>query len=188
MNMLNEIDRLYEKRKSSGGLTNVSGEGAAEENENSFSVLVEDVRSLFNVGSILRTADGVGAAMLYLCGVTGCPPRKEIAKASLGAEETVAWQYHRGAVSILRRLKEKQVQIVGLERADNSILLQEALSQQLFRAPVCLAVGNEVMGLSSETIALCDILCQLPMRGRKESLNVAVAFGIASYSIVQSLG
>jgi tRNA G18 (ribose-2'-O)-methylase SpoU len=186
--MLDEIDRLYEKRKSSGGLSNVDCQGTVEAINTSFSVLIEDVRSLFNVGSILRTADGVGADMLYLCGVTGCPPRKEIAKASLGAEETVAWQFHRGSVSILRRLKEKGVQIVGLESADSSILLKEALAGQLLRTPVCLALGNEVMGLSAETIALCDILCKLPMRGRKESLNVAVAFGIASYSIVESLG
>jgi tRNA G18 (ribose-2'-O)-methylase SpoU len=145
------------------------------------SVLVEDVRSLWNVGSIFRTADGAGFAKLFLSGITGCPPRKEIAKTSLGAEDHLEWQYFLSAVEIVPRLKAEGVLIVGLERNEQSIDLAEALKDHRVSKPLCLIVGNEVTGLSVESLAMCDLVCHLPMRGFKESLNVAVAFGIASY-------
>ncbi len=151
------------------------------------SVLVEDVRSLWNVGSIFRTADGAGFAKLFLSGITGCPPRKEIAKVSLGAENHLDWQYFLSAVEIIPRLKAEGVLIVGLERNVESIDLLEALKDRSVASPLCLIVGNEVTGLSVESLAMCDLICHLPMRGFKESLNVAVAFGIASYLIASDL-
>ncbi len=150
--------------------------GAAE-----LSVLVEDVRSLWNVGSIFRTADGAGFGQLYLSGITGCPPRKEIAKTSLGAEDHLSWKYFLSAVDIIPQLKADGVLIVGLERNFKSIDLKRALDLSELRTPLCLVVGNEVTGLSVESLQMCDVVCHLPMRGFKESLNVAVAFGIASY-------
>jgi tRNA G18 (ribose-2'-O)-methylase SpoU len=185
---LNGLDKLYEKRLSLGEMSNRDREQLDALHASRFTCLLEDVRSLFNVGSILRTADGAGAGAVFLSGVTGCPPHRQIAKASLGAEESVAWQYHLGAIAILRELKRVGVQIVGLESTKESVLLSQAITEGLLHAPVCLVVGNEVMGLSAETSALCDIVCHLPMRGMKESLNVAVAFGIASYMIVEALG
>jgi len=146
-----------------------------------FSALLEDVRSLWNVGSIFRTADGAGFKRLYLCGITGCPPRKEIAKTSLGAEDVVAWEHHTGALEIIPALKDRGVQIVGLEQTPASIPLSKAVADGRIRTPLCLVVGNEVAGLSAETIAACDLLCDLPMHGMKASLNVAVAFGVAAY-------
>jgi len=120
--------------------------------------------------------------------VTGCPPRKEIEKTSLGAEQTTAWEYHKNAVTVLRELHHRGVKLIGLERSESSIPLFEAIAQQKITssAPVCLIVGNEVMGLSAEALSLCNLICHLPMRGTKESLNVAVAFGIAIYAIVES--
>jgi tRNA G18 (ribose-2'-O)-methylase SpoU len=182
LSVLDEIDRQnqwrqLQARSASQFPIKTGGE------EPSLSALLEDVRSLFNVGSILRTADGAGVLSVYLCGITGCPPRKEISKASLGAEEFVSWQYQPGAVAVLRALKERGVQTLALERTSHSLALSQVLARQLVRAPVCLVVGNEVMGLSAETLSLCDTVCHLPMHGRKESLNVAVAFGIASYSL-----
>jgi tRNA G18 (ribose-2'-O)-methylase SpoU len=155
--------------------------------------ILEDVRSLWNVGSMFRTADGAGFGKLYLCGITGSPPRREIAKTSLGAEESVAWQYCRSALDLLPELKERGVTIVGLERlseasvsstpGDRCLSLSAAIEGGKLRQPVCLAVGNEVSGLSAEILSHCDLICDLPMRGIKESLNVAVAFGIAAYMI-----
>lgn len=146
------------------------------------SALVEDVRSLWNVGSIFRTADGAGFTRLYLTGITGCPPRKEIAKVSLGAEENVSWQFHWNALTVLRNLKDKGVILVALERNENSVPINT------FSPPadgrLCLLVGNEVTGLSQEALSVCDIVCDLPMHGVKESLNVAVAFGVAAYSLI----
>jgi tRNA G18 (ribose-2'-O)-methylase SpoU len=152
------------------------------------SVLLEDIRSLGNVGSIFRTSDAAGVGKLHLCGVTGCPPRKEIEKTSLGAERTIAWEYHKNAITVMRELHHRGVKLIGLERCDSSMSLFEAIAQSKITAsnPVCLIVGNEVMGLSAEALALCNLVCHLPMRGTKESLNVAVAFGIAIYAIAEA--
>ena len=150
--------------------------------------LVEDVRSLWNVGSIFRSADGAGFDALMLCGITATPPRKEIAKTSLGAEDHVPWFYHRSTAALIPELKKQGLFIVGLEFVDGqSINLADALEDELVTLPLCMCVGNEVTGLSAETISECDIICHLPMRGFKESLNVAVAFGIAAYQIADGL-
>lgn len=148
--------------------------------------LLEDVRSLWNVGSIFRTADGAGFSLLFLCGITGCPPRREILKTSLGAEASVAWHYYVSALNILPCLKEQGVQIVGLELTPTSTSLVATVERGLLGKRLCLVVGNEVTGISAEVLAICDLVCHLPMRGVKESLNVAVAFGIASYLVAEA--
>ncbi|MBI3832429.1 MAG: hypothetical protein HY291_23090 [Planctomycetes bacterium] len=150
-----------------------------------FNALLEDIRSLWNVGSIFRTADGAGFGQLFLCGITGCPPRKEIAKTSLGAEDHLAWAYHAGALEVLPALKVAGVLIVGLECTEASEPLETALGRGAIKAPLCLVVGNEVSGISAETLAACDLVCHLPMRGIKQSLNVAVAFGIGAYLLAE---
>ena len=153
-----------------------------------FSVLLEDIRSLWNVGSIFRSADGAGFEQMYLCGITGTPPNKAIAKTSLGAEEHVLWEHHSHPLDILPSLAAKGVQIVVLERTEHSVDMAAALKQERIKSPLCLVVGNEVAGVSVETLACAGIVCHLPMRGVKTSLNVAVAFGIAAYQIRQGLG
>lgn len=154
---------------------------------NGLSVLVEDVRSLWNVGSIFRTADGAGFSMVYLTGISGSPPRKEIEKVSLGAEKTVSWKYEVNPLEILEQLKQKDVQIVGLEASEKSKPLSDVIAQNILTKPLCLIVGNEVSGLSPQVMSYCHHLCSLPMKGQKESLNVAVAFGIAAYLLSDSL-
>lgn len=148
-----------------------------------FIVITEDIRSLWNVGSIFRTADGAGVSRIILAGITGSPPRKEIAKVSLGAEDSVPWNYIPSSLEAVLILKKKGYQIVGLEKSDSSQSLSESLSNQVLKKPLCLVVGNEVTGVSPEISRECDAVCHLPMRGMKESLNVAVAFGIAVYAI-----
>jgi len=158
-----------------------------------FVVVVEDVRSLWNVGSMFRTADGAGCSLLVLCGITGCPPRKEIAKTSLGAEDNVPWLYAASVTDVVPILKDSGFQIVGLEVSSGidglpeSVALKEALAAKKVNTPLCLLVGNEVTGLSIEALSGCDLVCHLPMRGIKESLNVAVAFGIAAYDIAEEV-
>ena len=156
-----------------------------------FAAVAEDVRSLWNVGSIFRTADGAGVDALYLSGITGTPPRKEIAKTSLGSEDSVPWSYVRTTTELIPELKAAGLFILGLEYSlgapgvTDSIPLSQALRDQLISPRVCMLVGNEVTGLSAETMSACDLLCHLPMRGLKESLNVAVAFGIAAYMLAE---
>lgn len=147
------------------------------------SVLIEDVRSLWNVGSIFRTADGAGFDKIFLSGITGTPPRKEIEKVSLGAENSVSWEYEINPLQVIKTLKEKGVQIIGLEVSETSNLLVDALLAKSIQKPYCLILGNEVSGLSPQVLSTCSIVCHLPMRGMKESLNVAVAFGVAAYAL-----
>ncbi len=147
--------------------------------------VLEEIRSLWNVGSIFRSSDGAGFSHLFLVGITGCPPRKEIAKTSLGAEDHVIWNYTGNSVEVIRQLKKMNYQIVGLEKTNDSKPLSEVISAGSLRKPLCLVVGSETKGIYRETLDLCDIVADLPMRGFKESLNVAVAFGIASYAIAE---
>jgi 23S rRNA (guanosine2251-2'-O)-methyltransferase len=150
-------------------------------------VILEEVRSLWNVGSIFRTADGAGFSHLFLLGITGCPPRKEIEKVSLGAEKKIAWSYAGESLPVIAKLKSMGYQIVALEKSKTSIPLSAAAKDGLLKEPLCLIAGSEVKGIYAETLAACDLVVDLPMRGFKESLNVAVAFGIASYAIAEAL-
>jgi 23S rRNA (guanosine2251-2'-O)-methyltransferase len=143
--------------------------------------VLEDVRSLWNVGSIFRTADGAGLAKLYLTGITATPPRKEIAKTSLGAEEAVPWEYLPSALDAIRRLRDEGWRIYAIENNETSRLISEAD----IRPPAALVFGNEVTGVSAPALAAADESLRLPMYGAKASLNVAVAFGIATYEVVE---
>ncbi len=144
-----------------------------------FCVVLNNIRSLHNVGSIFRTADGVGVEKIWLCGITGYPPQGGITKASLGAEDHVPWDYRQDGLKLLKELKSKGYQIVFLEQ------MQGAISHEQFipKSPVCLVIGNEVTGVSEEWLNLCDQAVEIDMAGIKNSLNVAVAFGVMAYQI-----
>ncbi len=148
-----------------------------------FCALLNNVRSLYNVGSIFRTADGIGLEKLWLCGITGIPPDSQISKTALGAEKTVPWEYRETAVGALRELKGRGYKIVLLEQTVDSIPYQKFKPQ----APICLVMGHEVEGISEELLPLCDKAVEIEMAGLKNSLNVAVAFGIVGYHILNRL-
>ena len=145
--------------------------------------LIDNVRSLHNVGAIFRTADGAGFSGLYLCGITGKPPQNEIHKTALGAEENVPWEYHDDAVSLVWELKSRGIKIVVLEHTTSSINYTEPQ----FTEPVCLVVGHEHHGVSAEICEMADVAIEIPMHGLKGSLNVSVAFGIAAYQIISGM-
>jgi len=145
--------------------------------------VLEDIRSLWNVGSMFRTADAMGMGRLFLTGITGSPPRKEIAKTSLGAEDHVGWSYCGHALDILPKLKAQGLIVLGLERCKSSKPLSDIARSFEPSKRFVLVVGNEVTGISPETLAACDAIADLPMCGIKESLNVAVAFGVAAYAL-----
>jgi tRNA G18 (ribose-2'-O)-methylase SpoU len=146
-------------------------------------VVLNNIRSLYNVGSIFRTADGVGVEKIWLCGITGHPPQAQITKTALGAETRVPWDHARDVLSVLRTLKKKGYQIVLLEQMDESLPFQDFVPQ----GPVCLVVGNEIQGIGEEVVSLCDKTIEIEMAGLKNSLNVAVAFGIVAYHIRRHL-
>jgi tRNA G18 (ribose-2'-O)-methylase SpoU len=142
-----------------------------------FCVVLNNIRSLYNVGSIFRTADGAGVEKLWICGITGFPPDSQISKTALGAENEVSWEYRKEACSVLRELKTRGYKIVFLEQVEGSVPYQDYEPA----GPVCLVVGNEVDGVSEELLSLCDRTIEIEMAGLKNSLNVAVAFGVVAY-------
>ena len=142
-----------------------------------FCAVLNNIRSLYNVGSIFRTADGAGVQKIYTCGITGHPPNPQIAKTALGAEVTVPWEYEQDAVSVIKQLKRKNYQIILLEQIEGAIAHDEFKPNP----PVCLVLGNEIGGVSPEIIDLCDQAVEIEMLGLKNSLNVSVAFGVIAY-------
>lgn len=142
-----------------------------------FCAVLNNIRSLYNVGSIFRTADGAGLEKLWLCGITGIPPDPKISKTALDAQEAVAWEFRASAASLLTELKSSGYQIVLLEQMTGSVPYQEFKPEDR----LCLVVGNEITGVSEEITGLCDASVEVGMHGLKNSLNVAVAFGIVAY-------
>ena len=142
-------------------------------------LIVQNVRSLFNVGSIFRCADVFGVKKIYLCGYTGTPPRDQISKVALGAEKWIEWGKHYHTHLIIKKLKEQGVRIVALETGEKT----KFLSKYKPKFPLALVVGNEVKGITKPILKLADDIVSIPMVGKKESLNVAIATGISLYQL-----
>jgi tRNA G18 (ribose-2'-O)-methylase SpoU len=144
-------------------------------------VILENIRSMYNVGAMFRTSDAACVQELIICGYTARPPRKEIDKTALGATETVPWRYVQTGAEAVKYLKEQGVYVIALEHCENS----RNIMTMTFSGPVGLVVGNEVDGVSQETISVCDCAAEIPMFGMKQSLNAAVAYGIAVFQLIQ---
>ena len=144
-------------------------------------VLLDNVRSLYNVGAFFRTADAAGIEKLYLCGITGRPPKRAIAKTALGAEESVAWEHAWDARPELEVLRAKGYEIAAIETSVHAVDLFDWRP----RFPVCLVFGHEVEGIPEEVAAFCDTHVRIPMLGAKHSLNVATAGGVAIYELLR---
>lgn len=143
--------------------------------------LLENIRSLHNVGAIFRTSDGAGVQKIFLTGYTGVPPRDQISKTALGAEKNVPWKQYKRPMNAVRQLKKKGVQIVALETGDKAVNLFDFEPKW----PTCLMVGNEVEGLSPELLDDADVIVKIPMMGSKESLNVSCAYSVAVYELLR---
>ena len=144
--------------------------------------MLENIRSLYNVGSIFRTSDGALVRKLLLCGFTPAPPRKEIDKTSLGAVRTVPWESFRDPLEGIRIARSEGNRICVLEQTSES-RPYSSLSKSDF--PLCLVVGNELTGVSAEVVREADVAIEIPMFGAKQSLNVAVAYGIALFELAR---
>jgi tRNA G18 (ribose-2'-O)-methylase SpoU len=149
-------------------------------------LILHNVRSALNVGAIFRTADAVGVAKIFLTGYTPTPldrfgmPDKSIQKTALGAERAVAWEQYKKITQAIRRLKKEGVLIVALEQMPGAMDYKKFKS----REPFALLLGNEVRGVSKSLLEKCDAVIEIPMRGKKESLNISVAAGIALFRLL----
>ena len=152
-----------------------------------FFVIAHNIRSLYNVGSIFRTADAFGVSKVYLTGYTGTPKNlnhaKKISKSALGAEKWVDWEYCRFAAKLIKDLKKQKVKIIALE---NNVKSTD-IGKYKPKFPLALVLGEEVGGVPKPILKLCDMVVEIPMVGKKESLNVSVAFGVAAYKITGAI-
>lgn len=143
-------------------------------------VILNSIRSSYNVGAIFRTSDGAMIKKLFLCGYTPTPEKKEVLKTALGSQNSVEWEYVKDAKEIVLKLKNEGVKICALELTENSFPYYE-INENSF--PLALIIGNEISGVQQELLDLCDFSIEIPQYGIKQSLNVAVAYGISIFDM-----
>lgn len=148
-------------------------------------VVLDDVRSLHNIGSVFRTCDAFLVEKVYLCGITATPPNKEIHKTALGATETVAWEYAKEVVEVVERLKAEGVSVQAIEQVENSVMLNDFQIED--GQKYALVFGNEVKGVSQGVVDLSDGVIEIPQIGTKHSLNIAVSTGIVIWDLFQQM-
>ncbi len=146
-------------------------------------VILNDIRSLTNVGSFFRTCDAFNIEKLYLCGITAAPPHREIQKTALGATESMNWEHRESALDVVKELKEQGVTICSIEQTEETTLLQEVanLPEQRF----AIVMGNEVNGVDQDIVDLSDYIIEVPQFGTKHSLNVSVCAGIVMWEFTK---
>ncbi|UUC46774.1 RNA methyltransferase [Flavobacterium cerinum] len=148
-------------------------------------IILDDIRSLHNIGSVFRTADAFLIEKIYLCGITATPPNKEIHKTALGATDTVVWEYAKDVVEVIGKLKEDNVSVFAIEQVEHSVLLQDFTPVKDTR--YALVFGNEVKGVSQQAINLCEGTIEIPQLGTKHSLNISVSAGIVIWDMFRKM-
>ncbi len=143
-------------------------------------VIMDSIRSSYNVGSIFRTSDGAMVEKLIACGYTPHPPKKEVLKTALGSQDSVDWEFIKDPVEAVKNYKAQGYKVCALEQTDKS-KPHSSISKQDF--PLCLIIGNEITGVKQELIDLCDFSIEIPQYGIKQSLNVAVAYGVSIFEM-----
>lgn len=157
-------------------LDRVSEQEFKEQDKFPIVVVLNEIRSLANVGSFFRTCDAFNVEKLYLCGITATPPHREIQKTALGATESMDWEHRDSTIELVKELKEKGYRICSIEQTEETTKLQEVLEQPLEK--VALVFGNEVNGVEQEVVDFSDDVIEIPQFGTKHSLNVSVCAGI----------
>ena len=148
-------------------------------------VVMDNVRSMYNVGSVFRTCDAFSVERLLLCGITACPPHKEITKTALGATESVDWKHYGTTVEAVTELRQQGYKVFAVEQVDTSVMLDRMEMPCVEKTAVVL--GNEVFGVDDEVLALCDGAIEIPQNGTKHSLNVSIAGGIVIWEFFKKM-
>lgn len=144
-------------------------------------IILDNIRSLNNIGSVFRTADAFIVKKIYLCGITAIPPHKDIQKTALGATENVSWEYAENTIDLIKKLKGEGVFIASIEQAEQSIALDQfSLQKEITYAVI---FGNEVKGVSQEVVSASDVVVEIPQHGTKHSLNISVSAGIVIWDL-----
>ena len=148
-------------------------------------IILDDIRSLHNIGSVFRTSDAFLIEKIYLCGITATPPNKEIHKTALGATETVAWEHQKDVLSVIEKLKNESVEVFAIEQVENAIFLQNFEIDK--NKKYALVFGNEVYGVNQKAIEICNGTIEIPQLGTKHSLNISVSAGLVVWDLFQKM-
>ncbi|MFT4669131.1 MAG: 23S rRNA (guanosine2251-2'-O)-methyltransferase [Flavobacteriaceae bacterium] len=148
-------------------------------------IILDNVRSLNNIGSVFRTADAFLVKKIYLCGITATPPHKDIQKTALGATDSVSWEYAENTMDVVNRLKSEGVFIASIEQSEHSIALDDFFLRK--ETTYAVIFGNEVKGISQEVVSESDIVIEIPQHGTKHSLNISVSTGIVIWDLFSKL-
>lgn len=144
-------------------------------------IVLDNIRSLNNIGSVFRTADAFLIEKIYLCGITAQPPHKDIHKTALGATETVSWEYAKNTMDVIEKLKAENVVIASVEQAENTVMLD--VFQPKKNRKYAVVFGNEVKGVSQEVVTASDVVIEIPQFGTKHSLNISVSCGVVVWDL-----
>ena len=165
----------YRKLKNSE-LDRISTEAFQQTEKSPIIIILDNIRSLNNIGSVFRTADAFLIEKVYLCGITATPPHKDITKTALGATESVAWEYAKSTLEVVSTLKTKNIQIIAIEQAENSVSLLDFKPQK--NTKYAFIFGNEVKGVAQDVVTISDAVVEIPQYGTKHSLNISVSVGV----------
>lgn len=148
-------------------------------------IVMDDIRSLHNIGSVFRTADAFLIEKIYLCGITATPPHKEIQKTALGATETVSWEHYENVTDVIKKLQAENTIVLAIEQVEQAHMLDQFKADPAKK--YALVFGNEVYGVSQEAVGLCNGCIEIPQLGTKHSLNIAVSAGIVVWDLFKQL-
>jgi len=160
-------------------------EGFKASNKTPLIIILDNIRSLNNIGSVFRTADAFLIEKIYLCGITATPPHKDIHKTALGATDSVDWEYVENTVELIEKLKSKNIQILSIEQSKNSISLENFKPQE--NTTYAIVFGNEVKGVQQEVVSASDTVIEIPQYGTKHSLNISVSCGVVVWDLFVKL-
>lgn len=148
-------------------------------------IVLDNIRSLNNIGSVFRTSDAFLIEKIYLCGITATPPHNDIRKTALGSTETVAWQYVEDTLALIERLKDSKIKIISIEQAENATMLNDFKPET--DTTYALVFGNEVKGVQQEVVSASDVVLEIPQFGTKHSLNISVSCGVVVWDVFSKL-
>ena len=165
-------------------LNRVSVEGYKSQKKTPIIVILDNIRSLNNIGSFFRTSDAFNIEAIYLCGITATPPHREIQKTALGATDSVDWYYNENTLEVVDVLQSKGYKVYSIEQAENTISLE---SFEYNNEPIALVFGNEVKGVEQKVIDASDRCIEIPQFGTKHSLNVSISYGVVAWHLINQV-